>query len=634
MISQYHVVQDFDLCCQVLEYLKTVPVFAFDIEATGLKPIDCQFLGIGFSWMVKTGIYIPWRVRDTGIFVSDFEYQWSLQQREELSKLLREIFFNPKSLKAAHNIGFDIWWLETEFGIPIKDIENIYCTQFAEHLKDPYTGPDAGVRLKLETLVNARFSDLQGYKDLWAPLKKQHKTDLSEFYSTQIIGEYCAKDCDACLRLLFAQRANMSERPYQDLFYTRLMPAVKLVSRMKARGFLVDMDYLTETKKDLYRQKAEVTEKIQDFVGDLNFNPDSEKDLQALFFRKLNLQPLNDLHLDEPVLRNYYEKYGVMIANDILEYRKLSKLIGTYFENIERLVDKKTHRVHANFKLWGTRTGRLSCENPNLQNQPTRVGPLVKRMFIAPPGYKIAGGDYSQMELRIIAWLSQDSVLLDAFMKGIDSHALTASNVYGIPIDEVTFYQRYVGKTCNFLLCYGGSYLALVRSVGYKLMGPEAKPTDYSDAEIEQRAKILRSKYFKGYRRILSWGEEVIRQARADGYVTSMYGRVQYLPNILDSDDRRRGHAGRQAVNMNPQSTAADYVLFRFTDCQAEFDRLGVDVYPLINIHDFMGFEIPDGFDNEFCKILQDVGTRPDESEIGVPMVIEPKVGSNLGEVA
>lgn len=633
-MNQYQTITDFSLAKNILKHLQTVSMFSFDVEATALDINTEYLLGVGFSWQVKTGVYIPFRKRDRGIFVSQLENFWDEHQIEELTIFIQELFTKSKAVKAAHNAGFDLLWLSDQFKIPIKDIHNVYCTQFNEYIQHPYTGPDADKRFKLATLVKDRYPDLADYKDTFTKVKTN---DMSEVRSTEEIGEYCAKDCDACLRLAYQQIADSQDAPYRELFPTRLMPAVKLVARMKQRGFRIDMDYLSDTKIDLRSQKKTLLDNIQEQISDLNFNPASDKDLQNLFFRKMDLQPINDMHLDDAVLTAYYEKYDIGIAQDILDYRKVAKLLSTYFEGIEKQVNPKTHRLYADFRLWGAKTGRLSCRNPNLQNLPTRAGPIVKRMFIPSEGYRLAGGDYSQIELRIIAWLCKDPLLLDAYRRGIDLHALTASILFGVSVDKVTPYQRYLGKQCNFALCYDGSASTLVDSIGYKLMGPEAGPKDFSDEQIFRKAKFLRGKYFAkdtGYFGILGWGEDVIRQTRKDGYVTSMYGRILYLPDIRSSNDRARAHAERQAVNMNPQSTGADYLLFRFCDCQDEFDRLGVDVYPLINIHDFMGFEIPIGFDDEFCKIVSDIGTRKDEADIGVPMVIKPVVGNNLSEVA
>jgi DNA polymerase-1 len=653
LVHEYSVIDSFEDAIASIQILSQSEVdFSFDFEATSLSPSRGEILGIGFCWGECKALYIPWMTRDISLFVGELESKWNAVEQCRIIDELRSLFTNPKSIKVAHNLDFELEWLSAKWDIePV----NTWDTFWYRFLTNPETPPDYEKKLALGYIADLKYPDLKGLKDIWkgVPEDENGDKDLSKYRSTETIGVYCCKDTDATYREYSWGKQDIETQPFKGIWRTRLSPEIHFVSRMSHQyGLLVDLGYLRSTRTELETQRKELLYGIQSQVGSVRFNPASSVDLQRYFFGKLGLVDKSNGHLDDPVLTAICEKDGISIAGEILEYRKLVKLIRTYFDGIEAQIDKSTGRIHADFIPWGTGPGRLSCREPNLQNLPVRRGPIVKRMFVAPPRYKILAGDYSQMELRLIAWYSQDPVLLKAFLSGVDVHSLTASIVFGIPIEKIgkKSRERQIGKTCNFAWCYGGkpgTLLSGKSGVGNEILGVnyakrmgisyEKMLTSKIPHEILiDKARELHGRYFApktGYREILTWGRSVISQARKDGYVTSSYGRRSYFPNLNSEDESKRDHAEKQAVNFNPQSTGHDWQFFHFMDIIAESDRRGLGMIPVLEVHDQMVTYTPEDRIEEASALMAEFGVRPDESGIEIPMLVEPVVGNHLGEV-
>lgn len=663
MKNEYYVCTDFETAQAVLQGVlnKCPKALAIDLECTGLDEHTGQILGIGFCWKQHTGIYFPINVREIGLFASDLNPLWSADEFERLLELIRKILVHPDIVIVAHNALFEIKWLKEKWDV---EPTNTFCTFWYRFIQYPDTSKGYEERLSLGHIVREKYPDLYHLKDIWDSIKSKPKNerDLSLYHSTQRIGEYCCGDCDAAYREYLVDQKDIVGKPFEVLFPRRLMPAVHFTARMTNHGFLVDKDYLYRTRNRLKEEQKTSLLEVQDLVGDLRFNPQSAHHLENLFIRKLRLpgaenrvfdkrmnKMVKKFIFDDTTLTKYYEQHDCAVAEKILTYKRLSKLISTYFDGVEAQINPVTGRVHADFKLWGTVTGRLSCCNPNLQNLPVRDARarIVKNMFIAPEGYVLVGADYSQIELRLLAFYSQDEALMNAFLTGVDVHSLTASFIFGIPIEKITKVQRYIGKRSNFALCYGGEAGVLVygpAGIGNEIMGPDyAAKYGVEYAQIARlkidkdvlmrRAREIRAKYFSGYKQLLPYAKHVIAKARHDGYVVSDYGRIRYLPGINDEDERIRVHWEHCAVNSRPQSTASDYLLFHFMDMITEFDARRFGVEPLLPVHDQCVMEVPEDNAEKVCELVPDIGTREDGARITLPMELPAVIGKHLGDV-
>lgn len=637
---KYWVCDSLGALAGLAKVLVDVPLFGFDIETNSLREQTGLVLGVGFSFKKGSGVYIPLNVREIGIWTGDLKPYWGESQHTVLS-VLGDILTSSGPIKAAHNAGFDLRWLQHHYQIRVR---KYYCTQYATNVAQATTDIAMVGKSNLEAQVKKNgFVDLQGHKDIWKGVKadSQGNRDLSLYRTTEEIGVYCARDSDAVFRLAHVLYRQGKGSKLHKLFLRRLNKSVRFVNVMRSRGFLVDTEYLNEKRSELIRERSELLQSLRSQAGRM-FNPLSPHDTKRLFWQKMRLPRIEYKgvkdRLPEKVLQQYADRQGVKIAEEIIQYRKVCKLISTYFDRTESLIVPNTGRVHADINLWGARTGRLSCKDPNLQNLPARKGPVVKRMFIASPGYVLVGGDYSQIELRIIAWLSQDEVLMDVFCRGsgdsADIHKRTATEIFRVNFGSVTKYQRDLSKQANFAWCYGGGPGVLIDLVGYRVMGPTASSKiHYSQDDLLRTAKKLHKRYFEVYAGIPKWTEKVVKEARKHGYVESMYGRRLQLPHIRAAEDKVRKHSERQAINMNPQSTASDYLMFRFEDIHRELKRRKIKAYPLVPVHDQLVFEVEQDKADLACRIIEEVGVRQDESGIGTPMQIKPVIGRHLGEL-
>jgi DNA polymerase-1 len=662
-MNEYYVIEDISMAERLLAQLlaRRPSAISIDIETTSRNEYRGQILGIGISWKVHTGIYIPLMVRDLGLMVSDLRPRWTAEQNERLIDLLRQVMTCSAMIKIAHNAEFEIKWIGHHWQ---TELVNTFCTFWYRFIRYPDTSKGYERRLGLDHIVHEKYPDLSYLKSIWQGIREDEHgdKDLSLYRTTQQIGEYCCGDCDVALREYHADLEDMRGKPYAPLWHTRYMPEIHFVARMVHNGFPVDIDYLQRTRERLRAQQSGLLEQIREGAHNKQFNPNAESYLEQLLIKSLRLPPVeNQVYdqrskrtvvkhvFDEPVLSAYAEQHGCDIARDILEYRRLTKLISTYFDGVESKINPVTGRVHSDIKAHGTETLRWSSSEPNLQNLPTLKASsrIVKQMFVAPEGYVLVGADYSQMELRLIAYLSQDPMMLKAYRENLDLHRLTASGIFGIPFDQVTGFQRKIGKPANFALCYLGAAGVLVwgpKGIGNEIMGPEyaerlgipfdqIKKVKIDKQVLLARAQEIRRKYMEMYAGLLPWTQRVIKRARADGYVVSEYGSIRYLPEINSADDRQREHAERQAVNFNPQSTGSLYQTFHFMDEIAEFDRRSWGVEPALAVHDQQVMFVPEDKVDLVMHEIPDLGTREDEAHITIPMLLEPSSGHSLDQV-
>ena len=625
---------EFNLVKLALGKLQKVDAFSFDWETTGLDEYNNSLISISFSWQEFTAISIPLFYR-TERFNKDSKLlpYWTKEEMKCIYQAFKIIFSRRDCIKIAQNFGFEDRWMFEKMGIDIQ--LPIFDTLLSSFIEMPFTF-DKGKSFGLGKLAS-RFKDSRDLKDIWDDLKKIKKADrdLSVYHSVEKINKYGCGDSDVTFRLYINDSKNMMTKPYNNFYYNRLMPTVKFTERKRRNGIYLDKEYLQDSIADFKKDEDKLLRVIKDKIGDKNFNLNSSQQLSNYLFKVLGHPKIKGNSVDKDVLNKLRDQHGVVIAGDILEYRSLSKLRVTHLEGLLNAVNSKTGRVHANFKLHGTEPGRISCSNPNLLNIPTRVGVIVKRAIIPPPGYVMFGADYSQIELRLIAWFSQDPVLLDAFNRGIDTHILTASEIYGINIEDVTKEMRQAGKTANFRNCYGGGAQSFVNGMGNKLLGVDADMSEkVSNDRLLSIAKPMVDAYFRLYKGIKPWGKKVIAQAREDRFTVTEYGRIRRIVGLHSRNTYLRSRAEKQAVNSNPQGTAADYQSFRFQDIIVVTDKRGLGAEPALDVYDAIYGYCPENNVDEVSSIIKEIGVLKDESNIGVPMILEPEFGKDLGEVS
>ena len=396
------------------------------------------------------------------------------------------------------------------------------------------------------------------------------------------------------------------------------IPLIEVLSDMEQNGMLLNSKILAAQSKDL-ESRIKKLEKLAYEIAGEEFNLGSTKQLREIFFEKLNYRvvkktPGGQPSTDEKVLQELSEEYE--LPKVLLEHRTLSKLKSTYTDKLPEMIDQRTGRVHTSYHQAVTATGRLSSSDPNLQNIPIRTeeGRRIRQAFIAAPGNKIVAADYSQIELRIMAHLSQDTGLLTAFAEGLDVHSATAAEVFGVEIDAVSGDQRRKAKAINFGLIYGMSAFGL------------AKQIDVSRTEAKQYI----DGYFENYPGVLKFMDETKEKAKSQGFVETILGRRLYLPQINAKNKMLQQHALRTAINAPMQGSSADIIKKAMLDIQAWIDKEDNSIQMIMQVHDELVFEVPAEKSKEYAENLRSL--MADALKLSIPLVVDVGIGSNWQE--
>lgn len=625
---------EFDMVVTTLEMLlHGADRFAFDIETTALDERQGKIIGFGLSWKEKTACYIPLLHKET--MFSPVTKYWSDAQEQRIIELMREILVAPDVIKIIQNYQFEYRWCRQHWNVEIQN--KVFDTMFYAYLCDQGVSME---KLSLASLAQRVRPEIQ-FEKMTDVLKEHKGTTLLDHFTTKQLGDGCCTDCDVEFSLGQLNLTEIEEKLFKDFFWNRSESIIRLVTEMSSNGIRVDTQYLDSKCAEIITKEAALLNEVRVEVGIPDFNPNSHPQMQALFFKRLGAPKIDGTCLDDDVLSEL-GLLGFPYTKKISDYRSLKHLRATFFEGYRKKLNVVTGRLHSELQTMSTLSGRLSSRNPNLQNiqgkeavegdKALEAG-LVKRMFIADEGYDLIGADYSQIELRLIAWRSQDPMLLKGFMEDLDLHTMTAAFLFNVDPSKVTKWMRKIAKQCNFGLCYGGSADVLVRLVGYELFEDWDGKAVIPKEEVVAKAKVYRSKYFQLYEGLPLWTKRVIKEARRLGYTQSAYGRVRYFPELESENKAVVAHAQNAAVNMDPQSTASDYVLNRFWDVHQECKRRKIGMIPLLTVHDQMVMQTPIGTAEEVCDIIRKLGVVQDEANIGVPMKIEPLVGKHLAEV-
>ena len=569
-------------------------IFSFDTETDSTDPIAANLVGISFSLDVNTAFYIP--IQHTKINTEiDLKY---------IVSNLQNLFKNKNITVVGQNIKYDMNVLhkyDVNMDCGIQD------TMIMSYVLDSSGKHD------LDTLAEKHL-DIQTikYEELVGKGKKQ--LVLSDLPAEDVY-RYACEDADITLKLYEHFKNKLNKLSDQMILYNDVeLPLIKILSRMELAGVKVDESKLSQLSKNFGKKITELENNIYQIVGH-NFNISSPKQLQEIFYEKMNLPILKKTPKGQP---STSEDVMIELADHhqlpklVLEYRNLSKLKNTYTDKLGETINKNTKRLHTSYNQTVTITGRLSSSNPNLQNIPikTKDGRDIRKTFIPETGSTIISADYSQIELRVMAHLSQDKILLESFKNNEDIHSVTAKEIFSIP-GQPSIQQRRVAKTINFGLIYGISSFGLAKQL--RIDNSEAK--EFID------------KYFLKYSGVKSFMSEIKKEAKNQGFVKTIAGRRIFLPNITHSNFQIRSAAERTAINAPIQGTAADILKLAMIQIDKWLGSEDVNIKMLMQVHDELVFEVKNSFVEE-AKVKID-NLMSTCSKLDVPLTVDVGTGNN-----
>jgi len=584
-----------------LNKLAAADFFAFDTETTSLNYMAAEIVGVSFAVEVGTAAYVP--------LAHDYPGAPEQLSRDEVLAQLKPLLEDESKGKLGQHLKYDANVLMNH-GISLRGIRE-------DTMLESYVLDATGSRHDLDTLAlkylgqrTIHFEDIAG---------KGAKQITFNQVPVEQAAPYAAEDAEVTLRLHAALSARLAAEPSLHALYRDLeVPLVPVLSRIERNGTLVCREQLGAQSAELGQRMLALEAKAHELAGG-PFNLGSPKQLGEILFNRLELPVLKKTPKGAPstaeeVLAELALDYPLPAV--LMEYRSLSKLKSTYTDKLPAMIDPKTGRVHTSYHQAVTATGRLSSSDPNLQNIPIRTeeGRRIRQAFIATPGCKIVAADYSQIELRIMAHLSQDPSLLAAFAEGLDVHSATAAEVFAVDIEQVSVDQRRKAKAINFGLIYGMSAFGLAKQLGI------------GRHEAQQYIDV----YFARYPGVADYMERTRALAHENGYVETLKGRRLYLPEINARNRQRQQAAERTAINAPMQGTAADLIKLAMLAVDAWIESSGVDARLMMQVHDELVFEVAEdavaGLSDKVAALMSDVGW------LDVPLVVEVGTGENWDE--
>ena len=584
-----------------LTRMRAAPVFAIDLETTSLDYMQAEIVGISFSDKAGEAAYVP--------VAHDYLDAPAQLPRDAVLAQLKPLLEDPQQRKLGQNLKYDMS-VFANYDIILTGIA--YDTMLESYVLDSTAN-----RHDMDTLALKYLShNTIHYEDVAGKGAKQIGFNQVPI---DVASDYAAEDADVTLRLHETLWPKLQQHPSLVKVFEQIeMPLVPVLSRMERRGVLIDKDKLKQQSQQLSKRLLELEQEAYQAAGE-EFNLGSPKQIQAILFDKLGLPVISKTPTGQPstaesVLQELAEDYP--LPRLILETRGLSKLKSTYTDKLPEMIDPHSGRVHTSYHQAVAATGRLSSTDPNLQNIPIRSeeGRRIRQAFIAQAGYKLVAADYSQIELRIMAHLSGDAGLVNAFKAGEDIHRATAAEVFGVPVGQVSHEQRRSAKAINFGLIYGMSAFGLSRQL--KIARNEAQ--SYIDL------------YFSRYPGVKEYMERTRDLARSQGYVETVFGRRLYLPEINTSNMQRRQYAERTAINAPMQGTAADIIKLAMINLDAAINSHAYDIRMLMQVHDELVFEVNAASVDDSVKLIRDKMVTA--AELTIPLVVDVGVGNNWDE--
>ncbi|HEX9056239.1 MAG TPA: DNA polymerase I, partial [Ktedonobacterales bacterium] len=580
-------------------------VFAVDLETDSTNEMCAHIVGIALSMGQGEAYYVPVGHTTTPDGAAAGR---QLPLRDVLARLGPPLT-NPDIEKAGHNLKYDIMVL-ARHGVWVQG--RLFDSMVAAYLLDPGR---RGLNLKDQAFEILNL--------VMTPITQLIGTGRQQITMAQVpIGAaalYAGADAEVSFRLMRHLEPQLRARGLYELFREVEMPLVPVLARMELAGILVDPAFLRTMGKDLEQQVKALEQSIYTAVGH-TLNVNSTKQLAEVLFVELKLpsgrKTKTGYSVDADTLEMLRGKHEVV--DTLLEYRQLAKLKSTYVDGLLELIDPEDHRVHTSFNQTIASTGRLSSSNPNLQNIPVRteVGRRIRRAFLADPGWYLLAADYSQIELRILAHITGEPALVEAFERDEDIHAATAARLFKVPLAEVTPDQRRLAKTTNFAVLYGQSAFGL------------SQVTGLSRAEAQE---FIRT-YDETFPLVRKYTQDTLHQARTQGYVQTLMGRRRYLPDMAQLPPALRQAAEREAVNMPIQGTNADMIKIAMVRLQQQLEALGLRSRMILQVHDELVLEVPD--DEMEVAPEQVNGAMVNAMPLRVPVRVDMKAGRNWYEVA
>ena len=574
---------------------------SFDTETTSLDYMLAELVGISIALKPNEAFYIP----------INHNYEDAEKQLEQdfVLEALKPFLESDEIPKIGHNLKYDRHILQNA-GIDLKGT-------LLDTMLFSYVNNSTITRHNLDA-VSKRYLNINptSYEDVAGKGAKQ--IPFSEV-SIDVASDYASEDADISLKLYEHIEPMVQKEAKLAKLYSEIEgPLIYTLGDIERNGVLIDSEKLSQQSKELETKILKLESKVQKNAGE-DFNLGSPKQLQEILYEKLGLPvikktPKGQPSTSEAVLQELSMDFP--IVHDILSYRAISKLKSTYTDKLPKMINSNTGRVHTSYHQAVTATGRLSSSDPNLQNIPIRSeeGRRIREAFIAPEGYKILAADYSQIELRIMAHLSKDQGLMDAFAKGQDIHQATAAEIFSINIDDVTPNQRRSAKAINFGLIYGMSAFGLSK----QLQITRAEAQNY----IEQ--------YFERYPGVKNYMDETKSSAKQNGYVETVLGRRLYLADIESSNYQRRQYAERSAINAPMQGTAADLIKMAMTDLHSKIRNESLDAKIIMQVHDELVIEVNENQLDELSDLT--VNIMADIFKLDVDLKVDADIGNNWDE--
>ncbi len=578
---------------QLIEALHAQSSFCFDTETTSLEPLDAELVGFAFSWQKHSGYYVPFPANQ--------------EEAKTLAHRFKALLEDPNKVKIGQNLKYDLLVLEN---YSIHLAEPFFDTMLAHYLIEPDSrhNMDAMSESYLQ-YTPVSISTLIGKKGV----KQLSMRDIE----TEKVKEYAVEDADITLQLKEVLEPKLAEQGVNKVFEDIEIPLIRVLADMEMEGVKVDKDFLNDYSKELEQESAKVETEIYELAG-VKFNIASPKQLGEVLFEKLQLDPkakktkTGQYQTNEEVLLGLATEHD--IARKIMHYRQINKLKSTYVDALPALIHPKTGRIHTSFNQAVAATGRLSSVNPNLQNIPirTEMGREVRKAFITgSEDYTLMAADYSQIELRIIAAMSQEQAMIEDFRQGHDIHAATAAKVFGVKLEEVDKEMRRKAKMVNFGIIYGISAFGLAQRL---------------EIPRKEASEIIKA-YFEQYPGIKAYMDQTVESAREKGYVETVMGRRRYIRDINSSNHTVRGFAERNAINAPIQGSAADMIKMAMIRIHKAMLQEKVKSKMILQVHDELLFEVYKGEMETMQALVKK--HMLEAIQLDVPLEVEVGVGQN-----
>ena len=572
----YKLIEKEEDMLSIRDFFMTKQILSLDTETTSTHPVEAELVGLSFAVEESKAFYVP--------------VPANREEAQTIVNIFKPLYEDPKILKVGQNIKYDLEVL-ARYGVTLAG--PMFDTMIAHYLIQPE------LRHNMDFMAEAYLHYRTIHIDELIGPKGKNQLSMRDLPPGQVY-EYAAEDADITLRLKNKLEPELERIGATQLFREVEMPLVPVLARMELQGVRIDTGALAETSNILTKRMREIELKTYGLAGH-EFNIASPKQVGEVLFDEMKIiekpkrTKTGQYVTSEEVLQSLAPKHEIVAS--ILEHRGLKKLLGTYVDALPKLINPQTGRIHTSFNQAVTATGRLSSSDPNLQNIPVRgeEGKEIRRAFVPEPGCLFFSADYSQIELRVMAHLSGDENMIEAFREGHDIHAATAAKIYKKPIGEVTRDERTRAKRANFGIIYGITVFGLAERLGIS----------------RDEARRLIEGYFATFPRVQAYMEQAKERARAQGYVETLFHRRRYLPDINSRNATVRGFAERNAINAPIQGTAADIIKVAMARIAARFEAEGVRSKMILQVHDELNFSV-----------------YPDEKELVQRIVIEEMQGA------